>query len=145
MCSCSVPVRQSDRLQRQLERINGTIALNPDALNKAFQVIFQPDMARLKTEAVVDKGTQKILWNTDVYPQAILRIERLKEMEDSPLVDGKMLITSAEASFKLHGVKKPVGLEGLRLTYFSKDSPLVQWLPGDVLRLVGGFEIQLAD
>ena len=127
------------------ERINGTIAVNPDALHKTFKAMFQLDMKRLKIETVIDKGIQKVVWNAAVYPQAILRIENLKVTEETQLVDGLLISGDAGASFELHGVKKPVELKGLRLTYFSKHSPLVRWLPGDVLRVVGGFEIQSAD
>ena len=127
------------------ERINGSIALDPDALHKTFKAMFQLDMKRLKIETVIDKGIQKVVWNADVYPQAILRIESLNVAEDVRLVDGLPIKTDAEATFEFHGVKKPVKLKELRFTYFSRNSRFVQWLPGDVLRLGGGFEIQSAD
>ena len=127
------------------ERINGSVALAPDALHKTFKAMFQLDMKRLKIETVIDKGIPKVMWNAAVYPQAILRIESLNVAEDVQLVDGLLISGDAEASFELHGVKKPVELKGLRLTYFSKNSPLVRWLPGEVLRVVGGFKIQSAD
>ena len=127
------------------ERINGSIALDPDALHKTFKAMFQLDMKRLKIQTVIDKGIQKVAWNADVYPQAILRIERLNVAEDARLVDALPIIADAEATFEFHGVKKPVKLKELRFTYFSRNSRFVQWLPGDVLRLVGGFEIQSAD
>ena len=127
------------------ERINGTIAVDPDALHKTFKAMFQLDMKRLKIETVIDKGIQKVVWNAAVYPQAILRIESLNVAEDVRLVDGLPIIADAEATFEFHGVKKPVKLKELRFTYFSRNSRFVQWLPGDVLRLAGGFEIQSAD
>ena len=127
------------------ERINGTIALDPDALHKTFKTMFQLDMKRLKMKTVIDEGTQKVVWNADIYPQAILRIESLNVAEDVRLVDGLPINADTKATFELHGVKKPVELKELRFTYFSKNSRFVQWLPGDVLRLVGGFEIQSAD
>ena len=127
------------------ERINGTIALDPDALHKTFKAMFRLDMKRLQMKTLIDAKIQKVTWNADVYPQAILRIESLNVADDVGLVDGLPIKADAEASFELHGVKKPVELKGLQLTYFSKNSPLVRWLPGDVLRIVGGFEIQSAD
>ena len=127
------------------ERINGSIALDPDGLHKTFKAMFQLDMKRLKIETVIDKGIQKVVWNADVYPQAILRIESLNVAEEVRLVDGLPINADAEATFELHGVKKSVELKALRFTYFSRNSRFVQWLPGDVLRLVGGFEIQSAD
>ena len=127
------------------ERINGSIALDPDALHKTFKAIFQLDMKRLKTMTVIDKKIQKVEWNTDVYPQAILRIESLNIAEDIQLVDALPIKADAEATFEFHGVKKPVEIKELRFTYFSRNSRFVQWLPGDVLRLVGEFEIQSAD
>ena len=127
------------------ERINGTIAVDPDALHKTFKAMFQLDMKRLKMQTSVDEKPQKVVWNADVYPQAILRIESMNVAEDVRLVDGLPIKADAEATFELHGVKKPVELKELRFTYFSRNSRFVQWLPGDVLRLVGGFEIQSAD
>ncbi len=127
------------------ERINGTIALDPDALHKTFKAMFQLDMKRLKMQTSVDEEPQKVGWNADVYPQAILRIESLNVAEDVRLVDGLPIKTDAKATFELHGAKKSVELKELRFTYFSRNSRFVQWLPGDVLRLVGGFEIQFAD
>ena len=127
------------------ERINGSIALDPDALHKTFKAMFQLDMKHLKIETVIDEGIQKVVWNAAVYPQAILRIESLNVAEDARLIDGLPIDTDAKATFEFHGVKKSVELKGLRFTYFSKNSRFVQWLPGDVLRLVGGFEIQSAD
>ena len=127
------------------ERINGTIAVDPDALHKTFKAMFQLDMKRLKMQIGVDEEPQQVGWNADVYPQAILRIESLNVTEDVRLVDGLPIKTDAEATFELHGVKKPVELKELRFTYFSRNSRFVEWLPGDVLRLVGGFEIQSAD
>lgn len=127
------------------ERINGTLALDPDALHKTFKAMFQLDMKRLKMKTGIDEGTQQVGWNADVYPQAILRIESLNVTEDVRLVDGLPINADAEATFELHGVKKSVELKELRFTYFSRNSRFVQWLPGDVLRLVGGFEIQSAD
>ncbi|RKU32837.1 hypothetical protein C6496_23180 [Candidatus Poribacteria bacterium] len=133
------------RFRAATERINGSIALAPDALHKTFKAMFQLDMKRLKIETVIDNGIQKVVWNADVYPQAILRIESLNVAEDVRLVDALPIIADAEATFEFHGVKKPVKLKELRFTYFSRNSRFVQWLPGDVLRLVGGFEIQSAD
>ena len=133
------------RFRAATERINGSIALAPDALHKTFKAMFQLDMKRLKIETVIDKGIQKVVWNADVYPQAILRIESLNVAEEVRLVDALPIIADAEATFEFHGVKKPVELKELRFTYFSRNSRFVQWLPGDVLRLVGGFEIQSAD
>ena len=127
------------------ERINGSVALAPDALHQTFKAMFQLDMKRLKIESVIDNGIQKVRWNADVYPQAILRIESLNVTEDVELVDGLPIKADAKATFEFHGVKKPVELKELRFTYFSKNSRFVRWLPGDVLRLVGGFEIQSAD
>ena len=127
------------------ERINGSIALDPDALHKTFKAMLQLDMKRLKIETVIDKGIQKVVWNAAVYPQAILRIESLNVAEDVQLVDGLPIKADAKATFEFHGVKKPVELNELRFTYFSRNSRFVQWLPGDVLRLVGGFKIQAAD
>ena len=127
------------------ERINGTIALDPDALHKTFKAMFQLDMKRLKIETVIDKGIQKVVWNAAVYPQAILRIENLNVTEDVGLVEGLPIKANAKATFELHGVKKPVELKELQFTYFSKNSRFVRWLPGDVLRLMGGFEIHSAD
>ena len=127
------------------ERINGSIALDPDALHKTFKAMFQLDMKRLKIETVIDKGIQKVVWNADIYPQAILRIRSLNVADDVQLIDGLPIDTEADATFEFHGVKKSVALKNLRFTYFPKDSRFVQWLPGDVLRLVGGFEIQFAD
>ncbi len=127
------------------ERINGSIALNPDALHKTFKAMFQLDMKRLKIETVIDRGIQKVVWNAAVYPQAILRIESLDVVEDVGLVDGLPITTDAKATFEFHGVKKSVELKDLRFTYFPKNSRFVQWLPGDVLRLVGGFEIEFED
>ena len=127
------------------ERINGSIAVAPDALHETFKAMFQLDMKRLKMKTGIDEGKQKVVWNADFYPQAILRIESLNVAEDVELVDGLPINADAEATFELHGVKKPVELKELRFTYFSKNSRFVRWLPGDVLRLVGGFEIQSAD
>lgn len=127
------------------ERINGSIALAPDALHQTFKAMFQLDMKRVKMKTATDEGMQTVAWNADVYPQAILRIERLHVAEDVRLIDGLPIDTDAEATFEFHGVKKSVELKGLRFTYFPKNSRFVQWLPGDVLRLVGGFEIQSAD
>ena len=127
------------------ERINGSIALAPDALHKTFKAMFQLDMKRLKMKTAIDEEMQTVAWNADVYPQAILRIESLNVAEDVQLVDGLPIKADAEATFEFHGVKKSVELKGLRFTYFPKNSRFVQWLPGDVLRLVGGFEIQSAD
>ena len=127
------------------ERINGSIALDPNGLHKTFKAMFQLDMKRLKIETVIDKGIQKVAWNAAVYPQAILRIESLNVAEDVRLVDGLPTKADAKATFELHGVKKSVELNELRFTYFSRNSRFVQWLPGDVLRIVGQFEIQSAD
>ena len=127
------------------ERINGSIALDPDALHKTFKAMFQLDMKHLKIETVIDKRIQKVMWNAAVYPQAILRIESLNVAEDVGLVDGLPINADAEATFEFHGVRKAVELKGLRFTYFSKNSRFVQWLPGDVLRFIGGFEIEAAD
>ncbi len=127
------------------ERINGTIALDPEGLHKTFKATFQLDMKRLKMQTGVDVEPQKVGWNADIYPQAILRIESLNVAEDVRLVDGLPTKADAKATFELHGVKKAVELNELRFTYFSRNSRFVQWLPGDVLRLVGQFEIQSAD
>ena len=133
------------RFRATTERINGTIALDSDALHKTFKAVFQLDMKRLKTQTGIDEEPQKVRWNADVYPQAILRIESLNVAEDVRLVDGLPINADAEATFEFHGVKKAVELKDLRFTYFSRNSRFVQWLPGDVLRLVGGFEIQSGD
>ena len=127
------------------ERINGTIALDPDALHKAFKAMFQLDMKRLKTQTIIEEGAQRVAWNADVYPQAILRIESLNIAEDVRLVDGLPIKADAQSTFELHGVKRSVQLKELRFTYYSKNSRFVQWLPGDVLRLSGGFEVQFSD
>lgn len=127
------------------ERINGSIVLDPDALQKTFKATFQLDMKRLKMQTGIDKGAQKVWWNADVYPQAILRIESLNVSQDVRLVDALPVTADAEATFEFHGVKKPLKLKELQFTYFSRSSRFAQWLPGEVLRLVGDFEIQSSD
>ena len=127
------------------ERINGSIVLDPKALHKTFKAMFQLDMKRLKMQTEIDKGAQKVGWDADVYPQAILRIERLNVAEHVRLVDALPIIADAEATFEFLGVKKPVELRELQFTYFSRSGRFAQWLPGEVLRLVGDFEIRSAD
>ena len=127
------------------ERINGSIVLDPDALHKTFKAMFQLDMKRLKMQSGIGKGAQEVWWNADVYPQAILRIESLNVADDGRLVDALPIIADADATFEFHGVKKPVKLKELRFTFFSRSSRFAQWLPGEVIRLVGDFEIQSAD
>lgn len=127
------------------DRINGSIVLDPDALHKTFKAIFQLDMKRLQMQTGMDRGAQKVWWNADIYPQAILRIESLNVAEDARLVDALPIIADAYATFEFHGVRRPVELNELRFTFFSRSSRFAQWLPGEVLRLVGDFEIQSAD
>ena len=133
------------RFRATTERINGTVALDPEALHKTFKAVFQLDMKRLKMEAAIAEGTQNVAWNADIYPQALLRIESLSIAEGVGLIDGLPITADAKATFELHGVKRSVDLKELQFAYFSKDSRFVQWLPGDVLRLIGGFKIDVSD
>jgi len=126
-------------------QLDGAIALLPAALDENFKAVINIDMTRLRTEALVVTKAQRVFWGGDTYPRAILRIERLSQVEKPQLDDGKQMSAKGVASLELHGVKKPVVLDNLRLTYVSKDNPLVEWLPGDTLRVDGEFLIRLAD
>jgi polyisoprenoid-binding protein YceI len=97
--------------------------------------------------------------NTAKFPLATLRLEKVEQAQ--------VLITNAQSktearnvpglqpniptrlivsgTFEVHGVKKPVRLTDVTVTYLPESEETKRVRPGNLLRIVGSFPIKLTD
>ena len=126
-------------------KITGYIHVNPEDITKGSMAKFDLDLASIETGiGLRDQHMRDDYLETGKYPKATLKINKITA-SDKKLQDKKSIKVNAEGTLSLHGVMKPVKLNGVNLTYFKETKDTRGKMPGNLLHIDGGFVIKLPD
>ena len=127
-------------------KIMGHIQVNPKDITKGLKAMFELDLTSMTTGiGLRDQHMRDNFLETGKYPKAILTINKVTKASDKMLMDQKPIKLNAEGTLDLHGVKKPVQLKYVTVTYFKESKATKGKLPGDLLIINGGFSLKLPD
>lgn len=127
-------------------KITGKMGVNPKDITQNVMAKFSLDLASMKTGiGLRDAHMRDNFLETAKYPKAVLTLEKLTNVSQKTLMDQKPITVDAVGTLDLHGVKKPVTIKNVKVTYFKESEATKAKMPGDLLHIEGGFSIKLSD
>ncbi len=127
-------------------KVTGNISVNPMDISGGAMAEFVVDLASITTGiGLRDQHMRDGYLETDKYPTATLTVDKLTHISKNKLEDMQTVRLDADATLDLHGVKRRVVLEGVKLTFFKESKDTQALLPGNLLRIEGGFTVKLGD
>lgn len=127
-------------------KVTGNISVNPMDISGGAMAEFVVDLASITTGiGLRDQHMRDGYLETDKYPTATLTVDKLTHISKNKLEDMQTVRVDADATLELHGVKRRVVLEGVKLTFFKESKDTQALLPGNLLRIEGGFTVKLGD
>jgi polyisoprenoid-binding protein YceI len=127
-------------------KITGKMKVDAKDITKDFMVMFEADLASMKTGiGLRDEHMRDNFLETGKYPKATLTVEKLTKVSGKQFIDQKPITVDAQGTLELHGVKKPIALKGVKVTYLKESEATKVKMPGDLLHIEGGFSIKLPD
>jgi polyisoprenoid-binding protein YceI len=125
--------------------ITGFIEVDPNDITGSSKAMFEVDLASLKTGiGMRDKDMRNKFLEVDKYPKAKFDLSSVVRADGNKLEDGKPLEIQFEGDFTVHGVTKPM-IINMTVTYMSESEKTKQRLPGDLLHIIGTFDVLLSD
>jgi polyisoprenoid-binding protein YceI len=155
--------------QAPLEKITGkatktrgevTVDDLSDLMRAKIAASFEVDLATIGTGLPLrDQHMRDMYLEVKKYPKAVFTFEKVERVQvvtkDAQgnaqartvkgLTPGVPTTVALSGTFEVHGVKKPVRIPGLLVTYLPESAETRKLRPGDLLRIEGGFTIKLAD
>jgi polyisoprenoid-binding protein YceI len=103
------------------------------------------DLTTLKTGiGLRDTHMREQYLETHEYPTTIFELIRVIETDQNILTDQKPVKILAEGNFTVHGVTRAITVP-LTITYIKESEETKPKLPGDLLHIVGTFDVLLSD
>ena len=133
--------------------IRGEVVLDPNNVAENLKASFEIDLATIDTGIKERNGHLRDQYlETEKYPKAILTIEKIikleKEDRETPekLENSKSSYVTAEGVLELHGIKKRMTFNEVKITYFDGSKELeAGYMYGDILKIDGNFKMKLSD
>ena len=127
-------------------KVTGQVSVNPMDISSGAMAKFEVDLASITTGiGLRDQHMREGYLETDKYPTATLTLDKLTKVSQNKLEDMQTVRVDADATLELHGVKRRAVLKGLKLTFFKESEDTKALLPGNLLRIEGGFTVKLGD
>ena len=125
--------------------IVGFINLDLNDIAGSANAEFEVDLASLKTGiGMRDKDMRNKFLEIDKYPKAIFKLSKVINADENKLENGKSVDIQFEGDFTVHGVTKPMSIN-MTVTYMRETEETKQRLPGDLIHVVGTFDVLLSD
>lgn len=122
----------------------GFIDVDPGDIAGSAKGKMEVDLAGLKTGiGLRDSHMREQYLETDKFPKAIFEITRVIEASQNKLEDRKPVELKLEGNFTLHGVSRQV-IVPVTVTYIKESEATRARHPGDLLHIVGTFDILLS-
>ncbi len=123
----------------------GFLTVDPADIAGSAESIMEVDLASLKTGiGLRDSHMRKQYLETDKFPLAVFELTRVIEASQNTLEDQKPVELKLEGNFSVHGVKRQITLQ-MTVTYIKESDATRARHPGDLLHMVGTFDILLSE
>ena len=127
-------------------KVTGKISVNPSDISSSAMAEFVIHLASITTGiGLRDQHMREGYLETDKYPTATLTLDKLTKVSKNKLEDMQTVRVEADATLELHGVKRRVTLKDVKVTFFKESEDTQALLPGNLLRIEGGFTVRLGD
>lgn len=123
----------------------GFVTVDIDDVMSATTGKFSVDLASLKTGIDMRDGHMRDNYlETAKYPNAVFEMTKVISADSDVLTDQTPVNIVVDGNFSLHGITKAITIP-LTVTYFKETESTKNRLPGDLLHIVGTFDILLSD
>lgn len=126
--------------------ITGSLQFDPEDLTgDRSEARFEVELTTLDTGIDLRNADLKEEYlHTDQYPTAVFTLEKIIRAAPSRLEPNKPILLTASGTFALHGVTRNMEVE-MKVTYLPETQVTRFKLPGNLLKIVGEFDVNLAD
>jgi polyisoprenoid-binding protein YceI len=125
--------------------IKGYITVDPADIKGSAKGRFEVTLDSLRTGiGMRDQHMREKFLETVKFPLASFELTKVISTNQNALEDQKEIQLSVEGNFTVHGVTK-VDTMRLGVTYFKETEDTKARLPGDLLHVIGTFNILLSD
>jgi polyisoprenoid-binding protein YceI len=123
----------------------GFITVDPGDIMGSTEGRIEVDLASLKTGiGLRDSHMREQYLETDKFPKTVFEITRVIETTQNTLEDRKPVELKLEGIFSVHGVKRQIVVP-VTVTFIKESEATGARHPGDLLHIVGTFDILLSD
>jgi polyisoprenoid-binding protein YceI len=123
----------------------GHIEVDLQDVKAATKGRFEVDLASLKTGiGLRDSHMREQYLETDKYPKTIFQLKRVVETDQNSLTHDTPVKMLVEGNFTVHGVTRTITVP-LTISYIKESEETKPKLPGDLLHIVGTFDVLLSD
>ena len=130
----------------QTSKVTGRVSVNPMDISSGAMAKFVVDLGSITTGiGLRDQHMREGYLETDTYPTATLTLDGLTKVSKNKLEDMQTLRVDADATLELHGVKRGLALKDVRITFLKESEDTQALLPGNLIRIEGGFTVKLGD
>ncbi len=125
--------------------ITGFIEVDIEDLSKKPSAKFEVDLASVKTGiGMRDTHMREKYLETDKFPKAVFTLTGIKSGGTGKLENNQPVDLTLEGDFTVHGVTKKVEIL-VTATYMKETDDTKARLPGDLLHIVGTFDVYLTE
>lgn len=125
--------------------VMGFVVVDPGDIMGSTEGRIEVDLASLKTGiGLRDSHMRKQYLETDKFPKTVFEMTRVTETTRNTLEDQKPVELKLEGNFSVHGVTRQIVVP-MTVTYIRESEATGARHPGDLLHIVGTFDILLSD
>lgn len=125
--------------------ITGFIEVDLEDISETAMARFEVDLASVKTGiGLRDRHMRQQYLETDKYPKAVFELAGIKTTGETSLIGNQPIDMILEGDFTVHGVSKKVEVS-VTATYMKETEETKARLPGDLLHIIGTFDVYLSD
>lgn len=123
----------------------GSVTVDPGDIMGSTEGRIEVDLASLKTGiGLRDSHMREQYLETDKFPMTVFEITRVIETTRNTLEDQKPVELTLEGNFSVHGVTRQIVMP-VTVTYIRESEATGARHPGDLLHIVGTFDILLSE
>lgn len=124
--------------------VTGWMEVNLEAISQGFKGELEVDMRTFETGVELKNiFLREKIFEASQYPTAMASIVKAVSVSSGRLIDGQSLQVKAEAQLRFKNSVKSVIIP-LRMTYYKENDFTRTRLPGNLLLVTSGFELDLA-
>ncbi len=125
--------------------ITGFIEVDLENFSETASAKFEVDLASIKTGiGMRDTHMREQYLETDKFPKAVFVLTGIKTTVETSLTNNQSIDMILEGDFTVHGVSKKVEVS-VTATYLKENDETRTRLPGDLLHIIGTFDVFLSE